>query len=459
MDDTKKTLLSIDIDTTALTQNVTNAKALVKTLTDQLTDLQTAGKNDTQMFKDLSAQLKTTTTDLTNTTKALQDYTKALGQKTKAQQADAKLGTKSTVSNTPVASAATNPSISNKSANNTSAPASGQANNSSGANTSDDKTDTKTVAPLDTSNATLNVPTDNTHLQNTVIVPPSKNFFKNILSDLKGYYDAAEKFDQDHLTANLKIASQRDQSFLDSATVVGDWLNKTNDTNKTALIARKAFAIAEIAINTEQAISGYVTATAKAVQTDSGTPFIGPALVAADIAAGAIEVAGAITNGVKQAQTLSSLSIPNPPATSSTTSSTTTTKGKARGGIFISDGNGAYLTGPGTGTSDSINAMLSNGESVINARSTQMFGPILSAINQAGGGIPFTNIGSGAYAQGGLFNGSTTFNDSSSDLANTRALNDMAKTLAANLPRQVLVVEDVQASLQNKVMLQNMSNF
>lgn len=50
---------------------------------------------------------------------------------------------------------------------------------------------------------------------------------------------------------------------------------------------------------------------------------------------------------------------------------------------------GGLITGAGTGTSDSIPAMLSNGESVINARSTAMFAPLLSAINQLGGGVPF----------------------------------------------------------------------
>lgn len=50
---------------------------------------------------------------------------------------------------------------------------------------------------------------------------------------------------------------------------------------------------------------------------------------------------------------------------------------------------GGLVRGPGTGTSDSIPARLSNGESVINARSTAMFAPILSAINQAGGGVAF----------------------------------------------------------------------
>lgn len=57
---------------------------------------------------------------------------------------------------------------------------------------------------------------------------------------------------------------------------------------------------------------------------------------------------------------------------------------------------GGKVSGPGTGTSDSIPAMLSNGESVINAKSTSMFAPLLSAINQAGGGV--------AFARGGIPN-------------------------------------------------------
>lgn len=50
---------------------------------------------------------------------------------------------------------------------------------------------------------------------------------------------------------------------------------------------------------------------------------------------------------------------------------------------------GGLITGRGTGTSDSIDARLSNGESVLNANSTAMFTPLLSALNQAGGGVGF----------------------------------------------------------------------
>ena len=51
---------------------------------------------------------------------------------------------------------------------------------------------------------------------------------------------------------------------------------------------------------------------------------------------------------------------------------------------------GGLVTGPGTGTSDSIPAMLSNGESVMTARATGMFAPLLSTLNQLGGGVPIT---------------------------------------------------------------------
>jgi len=64
---------------------------------------------------------------------------------------------------------------------------------------------------------------------------------------------------------------------------------------------------------------------------------------------------------------------------------------------------GGLVVGPGSGTSDSINAKLSNGESVINAKSTKMFAPLLSAINEAGGGKAIPHM-----AQGGLYMAPTT---------------------------------------------------
>ena len=47
------------------------------------------------------------------------------------------------------------------------------------------------------------------------------------------------------------------------------------------------------------------------------------------------------------------------------------------------------LVGQGSGRMDNMSVNVSNGESIINARSTRMFKPLLSAINQAGGGRRF----------------------------------------------------------------------
>ena len=57
---------------------------------------------------------------------------------------------------------------------------------------------------------------------------------------------------------------------------------------------------------------------------------------------------------------------------------------------------GGLVEGEGTGTSDSIPARLSNGESVMTARATSMFSPILSAFNQLGGGVPIVVNGGGS---------------------------------------------------------------
>ena len=49
---------------------------------------------------------------------------------------------------------------------------------------------------------------------------------------------------------------------------------------------------------------------------------------------------------------------------------------------------GGKVNGPGTGTSDSVPAMLSNGEYVMTAKATKMFEPLLMAMNGIGAGTP-----------------------------------------------------------------------
>jgi len=104
---------------------------------------------------------------------------------------------------------------------------------------------------------------------------------------------------------------------------------------------------------------------------------------------------------------------------------------------------GGFVSGPGTGTSDSIPAMLSDGESVNNARTTAMFGRELSAMNAAGGGVDWYR-GNG-YAQGGLiqkFAAGGIAQSSGSMLQASESNAMIAETFMKMQP--VLVIEEFQ---------------
>lgn len=70
--------------------------------------------------------------------------------------------------------------------------------------------------------------------------------------------------------------------------------------------------------------------------------------------------------------------------------------------VTLAFADGGYVSGPGTGRSDSINAKLSNGEYVVNAAATKANRPLLDAINSgrtpqtqssSGGGDLYINVG------------------------------------------------------------------
>ena len=71
----------------------------------------------------------------------------------------------------------------------------------------------------------------------------------------------------------------------------------------------------------------------------------------------------------------------------------------------VSMAQGGMVGGYGSGTSDSVNARLSKGETVINAKSTRMFKPLLSNINKAGGGIGFADGGTLDSGSAGMTGG------------------------------------------------------
>jgi len=123
------------------------------------------------------------------------------------------------------------------------------------------------------------------------------------------------------------------------------------ESNKAFAVLSKILALGEIAINTGKALAAGI-AQAQSV------PF------PANLAAIATTVATILSNIATATKTVKSAKF-------------------AKGGL---------VTGPGTETSDSIPARLSNGESVITARATEMFAPILSSFNMMGGGVPINVV-------------------------------------------------------------------
>ena len=106
----------------------------------------------------------------------------------------------------------------------------------------------------------------------------------------------------------------------------------------------------------------------------------------------------ALANGVKQAQ-----SVPYPGNLVAIATTVATILGNIATAVktvkSAKFASGGLVTGPGSDTSDSVPAQLSNGESVLTASATRMFAPALSAFNQIGGGVPIVSSPNGGGQQ------------------------------------------------------------
>lgn len=114
---------------------------------------------------------------------------------------------------------------------------------------------------------------------------------------------------------------------------------------------------------------GSITGAMSAFNSMASIPFVGVAL-------GIIAAGLALAQGQKQVDEINATEIPK----------------MARGGVV-----GGY----GSGTSDSVNARLSKGEVVINAKSSKMFRGALSDMNVAGGGVGFARGGATSASETG----------------------------------------------------------
>lgn len=215
------------------------------------------------------------------------------------------------------------------------------------------------------------------------------------------------EIDRQELEEEKKIEMARKQMKLDAYNAVKSGIDAMAQHSKAFAIMSKTIALAEIAINTGKAIAAGV-AQAMSV------PFPGNLIaIATTVGTVLANVASAIST-VKSAKF-------------------------AKGGRVDARqyATGGDVRGAGTGTSDSIHAMLSNGESVMTAAATSMYAPVLSAMNQSAGGNPITGGGS---AQG-------------EDML-ARAV---ARGLMA-MPNPVVSVEEINTTARRVQVLENLAS-
>lgn len=161
-------------------------------------------------------------------------------------------------------------------------------------------------------------------------------------------YSNANDAKQELADKEVEIEQKKASSMASIAGSIGSLFEAMGEENKAAAVLAKTLAIAEVAISQGVAIANAVRAATKAVTVWD---------MLANIATAVTAVTTIMTTAMKSIKSAK----------------------------FAS---GGLVTGPGTGTSDSIPARLSNGESVMTARATEMFAPILSSFNMMGGGVP-----------------------------------------------------------------------
>lgn len=173
-----------------------------------------------------------------------------------------------------------------------------------------------------------------------------------------------------------------------------EYLNRKLTANEEYMNAKKAIADKEVSI--EQTKTGAMTkllgtmsnAMAAAGEVSEELGMAGKVLALAEIA---VSQGVAIAKAVETATRSSATWIDMLAAISTVVAAVTTVMTSAIKSVKSAKfANGGLVTGPGTGTSDSIPAQLSNGESVMTAKATEMFSPILSSFNMMGGGVPIS---------------------------------------------------------------------
>jgi hypothetical protein len=111
---------------------------------------------------------------------------------------------------------------------------------------------------------------------------------------------------------------------------------------------------------------------------------------------------------------------------------------------------GKYIEGP-SHAAGGVHIEAEGGETIINKKSSRMFLPLLSAINELGGGVPFTKVGSdGGYAIRSFAEASEPMNRLDMERAIQKAFGQV---------RVIATIEDIRKEDANYVQIQNRANF
>lgn len=183
-----------------------------------------------------------------------------------------------------------------------------------------------------------------------------------------------------------------------------EYQNAKLTANQSYLEAKQALADKEIEIEQTKvmAISGFLGTLSDAIEAagenNKGMAQLAKVLAIAEIAiAQGVAIAKAVETATKSSATWIDMLAAIGTVVASVTAVMATATKSVKSAKFAE---GGLVSGPGSGTSDSIPARLSNGESVLTARATEMFAPILSSFNMMGGGVPINVTSSSNQAIG-----------------------------------------------------------
>jgi hypothetical protein len=267
-----------------------------------------------------------------------------------------------------------------------------------------------------------------------------EEFANSNYETFKEFYDAKKKLYADDVKALDEAAKEKiaieNAVFFAAQSIQGLFTNLANaagEQTAAGIAFQKIAAGIQIAIDTAKSITAAVAgATTAAAAGGPAAPF----LIVGYIASMVGSVIGAVTQAT---QLLSSAGeVPAPP--------------KFATGVI-------GLDGAGTATSDSIDARLSRGESVMTAKATERFAPVLAQMEMAVGNRPNFQLGNRKFATGYIPTTDGGYSDRamSNEVNNASTMAKMFSDSIAKMPQPKLVYDEFTNFVNNRNQSVNLS--